>query len=48
VPHELSRIVAPSDFFATALEKQAVRDYQDSERELAAAERELAASGSPR
>src|ERR1035437_4325374 len=46
-PRELSHLVAPSDFFATPAEKQAVRDYEDSERELAAAGRELASVGSP-
>jgi len=48
VPHQLSHIVAPADFFATASEKVAVREYEDSERELAAAGRELAGSGRPR
>jgi carbon starvation protein len=48
VPHELSHLVAPSDFFATPAEKQAVREYEDSERELAAAGRELAGAGRPR
>jgi carbon starvation protein len=47
VPHELSHLVAPSDFFATAKEKQAVREYEDSERELAAAGHELAGAGRP-
>ena len=46
-PRELSHLVAPSDFFATPAEKQAVRDYEDSERELAAAGRELASVGRP-
>ncbi|MBK5217643.1 MAG: hypothetical protein JJE02_08670 [Propionibacteriales bacterium] len=35
VPHQPSHIVAPSDFFATAEEKQAVREYEASQRELA-------------
>ena len=35
VPHEPSRLVAPSDFFATAEEKQAVREYETTQRELA-------------
>jgi len=35
VPPVLSHLVAPSDFIATAAEKQAVRDYENSERELA-------------
>ena len=35
VPKEPSHIVAPSDFFATAEEKQAVREYESSQRELA-------------
>ena len=30
VPHETSRIVAPSDFIATAEEKAAVRDWEES------------------
>jgi carbon starvation protein len=47
VPHELSHLVAPSDFFATAKEKQAVRECEDSERELAAAGHELAGAGRP-
>jgi len=34
-PKEPSRLVAPSDFFATAQEKQAVREYEASQRELA-------------
>ncbi|MBA2770271.1 MAG: carbon starvation protein A, partial [Sporichthyaceae bacterium] len=33
-PHEPSRIVAPSDFFATKHEKEAVREYEASQREL--------------
>jgi carbon starvation protein len=48
VVHEPSHLVAPSDFFATAVEKRAVREHEDSERELADAGRELAASGRPR
>ncbi len=35
VPHQPSRIVAPADFFATADEKQAVHEYEASEREVA-------------
>ena len=35
IPHEPSHLVAPSDFFATAEEKQAVREYEASQRELA-------------
>jgi carbon starvation protein len=35
VPHQPSQLVAPSDFFATAEEKRAVRDYEASQRELA-------------
>ena len=35
VPHVTSHIVAPSDFFATADEKQAVREYEASQRESA-------------
>jgi carbon starvation protein len=35
VPHEPSRLVAPSDFFATKEEKEAVREYESSRRELA-------------
>jgi carbon starvation protein len=34
-PRVTSHIVAPSDFFATSDEKQAVREYEDSQRELA-------------
>jgi carbon starvation protein len=34
-PQEPSHLVAPSDFFATAQEKQAVREYEESQRELA-------------
>jgi carbon starvation protein len=37
VPHEPSRLVAPSDFFATKEEKEAVRQYE-----------ELAQAGGPR
>jgi carbon starvation protein len=33
VPHEPSTIVAPSDFFATKEEKEAVREYEHSQRE---------------
>ncbi len=35
IPHQPSNLVAPSDFFATAQEKQAVREYEASQRELA-------------
>jgi len=35
VPPQPSNLVAPSDFFATADEKQAVREYEASQRELA-------------
>jgi carbon starvation protein len=35
VPHQPSQLVAPSDFFATAEEKRAVRDYEASQHELA-------------
>jgi carbon starvation protein len=38
-PHELSHLVAPAEIFATALEKQAVRDYEDYNRKLAASPR---------
>ena len=41
VPAQPSRIVAPSDFFATKEEKQAVREWE-------AAEDRLAGSGAPR
>jgi carbon starvation protein len=34
-PHETSRLVAPSDFFATKEEKEAVREYEGSQPELA-------------
>jgi carbon starvation protein len=34
VPHEPSRLVAPSDFFATSEEKDAVRVFEASQREL--------------
>jgi carbon starvation protein len=34
VPHEESHLVAPSDFIATAAEKQAVREYEASQRDL--------------
>ena len=37
VPYEPSSIVAPSDFFATKEEKEAVREYESSQRELAGA-----------
>ncbi len=37
VPHEPSTLVAPSDFFATKQEKEAVRASESAERELAAA-----------
>ncbi|MBW3656806.1 MAG: carbon starvation protein A, partial [Gemmatimonadetes bacterium] len=40
-PHEPSTLVAPAEFFATKEEKQAVREYEE-------AQRELAASGGPR
>ena len=33
VPHEPSTIVAPSDFFATKEEKEAVREYERSQRQ---------------
>jgi len=39
VPHETSHLVAPAEIFATALEKQAIRDYEDYERRLAASPR---------
>jgi carbon starvation protein len=32
VPHQTSDLVAPSDFFATAEEKAAVRDWEESRR----------------
>jgi carbon starvation protein len=35
VPYEPSHLVAPSDFFATREEKEAVREYEQSRRELA-------------
>jgi carbon starvation protein len=35
IPHQPSHLVAPSDFFATTEEKQAVREYEDTQRELA-------------
>jgi carbon starvation protein len=35
VPHVTSHIVAPSDFFATEAEKQAVREYEASQRAAA-------------
>jgi len=38
-PHELSYLVAPAEIFATAVEKQAVRDYEDYNRKLAASPR---------
>ena len=34
-PHEPSHLVAPADFFATAEEKQAVREHEASQRDLA-------------
>jgi carbon starvation protein len=34
VPHRESRIVAPADFFATAEEKAAVREWEESRGEL--------------
>ena len=34
VPHEPSHLVAPSDFFATKAEKEAVREYEGSQREV--------------
>jgi len=39
VPHEPSHLVAPAEIFATAVEKRAVRDYEDYERKLAASPR---------
>ena len=38
-PRQPSQIVAPADFFATAQEKQDVREYEASQRELAASGR---------
>jgi carbon starvation protein len=35
VPREPSHLVAPADFFATKAEKEAVREYESSQRELA-------------
>jgi len=35
IPHQPSHLVAPSDFFATTEEKQAVREYEATQRELA-------------
>ena len=35
VPRQPSHLVAPAEFFATAQEKQAVREYEASQRELA-------------
>jgi len=35
VPYETSHLVAPSDFFATQDEKDAVREHDDAQRELA-------------
>jgi carbon starvation protein len=46
-PHVPSHLVAPAEIFATAAEKQAVREYEDSERQHAADERELAGAGKP-
>ncbi|HET7691141.1 MAG TPA: carbon starvation CstA family protein [Nocardioidaceae bacterium] len=39
VPHEESHIVAPSDFFATKEEKEAVREWEASRREAVGARR---------
>jgi carbon starvation protein len=39
VPRQPSRLVAPAELFATAMEKQAVREYEDSQRKLAASGR---------
>jgi carbon starvation protein len=39
VPHEPSRIVAPSDFFATKEEKEEVREWEASRRERVGAHR---------
>ena len=36
-PHEPSHLVAPSDFFATKEEKEAVREHENAQRELAGA-----------
>ena len=36
-PHEPSNLVAPSDFFATKEEKEAVREHENAQRELAGA-----------
>jgi len=38
-PREESHLVAPSDFFATPEEKQAVREYENAQRELASSGR---------
>ena len=35
IPRQPSHLVAPAEFFATAQEKQAVREYEASQRELA-------------
>ncbi len=39
VPRQPSHLVAPAELFATALEKQAVREYEDSQRKLVASGR---------
>jgi len=39
VPRQPSHLVAPAELFATAQEKQAVREYEDSQRKLATAGR---------
>jgi carbon starvation protein len=39
VPRQPSHLVAPAELFATAQEKQAVREYEDSQRKLAASGR---------
>jgi hypothetical protein len=42
-----SHLVAPAEIFATAAEKEAVREYEDAERKHAADERKLAGAGRP-
>jgi len=48
VPRQPSHLVDAAEIFATPQEKEAIREYQTTQRELAASKRELAGSGRSR
>jgi len=48
VPRQPSHLVDAAEIFATSQEKEAIREYQSTQRELAASKRQLAGSGRKR